>query len=295
MVNRIGTKYQYDALTSQILMSHSKMVRAQDALLTGKKPDLAINDPTGASILIKTKAIRGAVEQYNTNLRTATDYLKSSESALSDVNDVLKSAYTLALQGANSTTGQDARNTMVQQVDQLQKRLLELANTQGASGQYLFAGQTNDAKPFTVAGTVVTYHGDANSINVETAANETLTVNTQGQTLFTNAYNALQSLKDNLTSGNIALLSGTDVPALQGSMDSVQLQRGIIGGKLQEVNTYSTRNQRRMDEFDTKASDIEDVDMAQAITDFQLAQTAYQAVLTSTSLTTKLSLMDFIR
>jgi flagellar hook-associated protein 3 FlgL len=42
-------------------------------------------------------------------------------------------------------------------------------------------------------------------------------------------------------------------------------------------------------------SDVEDVDIAEAITKLQLQQLAYQAALAATSIISKLSLLDYIK
>ena len=61
------------------------------------------------------------------------------------------------------------------------------------------------------------------------------------------------------------------------------------------VDELKAHNQRRIDDFTQRISDVEDVDMAEAITQYQTAQTVYTAALQVASTTHQLSLMDFIR
>lgn len=294
-MQRLSTSHMYDSSLYHIRMAQDRMFKAQRELTTGKKDNLVVNDPLGAAFVIRANSLKAATAQYQSNLQSATEYLKASESALDESHDLLKQAYSLALQGASSAVDQNGRNAMVVQVGQLQQRLIEMANTQGSSGQYVFSGHQTTTKPFTVAAGVVSYAGDAGTVLVEVSAGETMGVNTDAAQMFTDAYQALENLKNDLASGNIPLLSGQDVDALQKSMDAFKLERGAIGGKLQAVQERTDHNQRRIDDFTKRISDVEEVDMAQAVTDYQLAQTAYEASLQMTASMSKLSLMDFIR
>ncbi|MBL8086886.1 MAG: flagellar hook-associated protein FlgL [Chthonomonas sp.] len=294
-MERLSTRYQYDSYLSRIHQAYGRMAVAQDAVTSGKRPDLVKNDPAGASFVMRSTSLKAATEQYKKNLSNANDYLKFSEAALGDIHDLLKQGYSLAIQGASSATDQVARNTMAKQVEALQTKLLELGNTRGASGQYIFAGTMSDTKPFTTAAGSLVYNGDSGFVKVEIGPGETLDVNTPSNSMMLTAYTALEGLRNSLTGGNISLLSGQDIANLQLSMDAVKSERGVVGSRLQYVQEQSQRHDRRIDDLTKRISDVEDVDMAQAITDYQLAQTVYQAALQSSAMAERLSLMDFIR
>jgi flagellar hook-associated protein 3 FlgL len=113
--------------------------------------------------------------------------------------------------------------------------------------------------------------------------------------MFIDAYAALESLKNNLQGGNNGALSGIDIPAIQGAMDDFNRERGGIGAKLQQLTQQKTDYQRRIDELSVGISNVEDVDLAEAMVEYQLAETAYTAALNVASQGFGLSLMDFIR
>jgi flagellar hook-associated protein 3 FlgL len=184
----------------------------------------------------------------------------------------------------------------VDKIGKLQQRVMQLGNTKGFGGQYIFAGQNSGSQPFTLngGGNGLTYSGDTNNVSIEVGPNQSLTVNTQADKLFQDAYTALENLKNDLAGGNIPLLSGQDIPALQKSMDAAKLARGNVGSSLQFVQEQTTFNQRRIDEATVKISDIEDVDLAESITKYQLADTAYKATLQSIAMADRYHLMDFI-
>ena len=105
----------------------------------------------------------------------------------------------------------------------------------------------------------------------------------------------MEHWKYKLQSGNTGAISGIDISALQNVMNQLDRERGGIGAKLQQVQTLQSDYQRRIDEFSKGISEIEDVDMATAITEYHLAETAYTAALNVASQGFRLSLMDFIQ
>lgn len=292
---RISSQQQFDRYTGDIRRAQLRYFQAQNEITSGKRQDLLKNDPAAALTVVRTSSLKSATAQYTQNLRAAKDYIGNSETALQDTHDVMKKAYELALRGANSATDQSARDAMAAEVEQLQKRLAELGNARGASGQYLFAGHDNDTPPFTQTPPTLTFGGDTNAVRVEIGPNTTMTVNAQASTEFTQAYGRLEALKNSLRGGNISALSGQDVPALQASMTSFRATIGETGSRMALVKDYETQNQRRIDEFTTRIADAEEVDMTEALVRYQQAETAYTAAMQVAGQGFKLSLMDFIR
>ena len=271
------------------------MFESQRQVTTGKRIHSVSDDPFGATQVIGLRSLKAASEQYKKNVDTARGYLGFSEVALGESHDIMRRAYELAVRGANGATDQMAREGMVTEIQQLQQRILDLANARGPSGQYLFAGQDSGNKPFVLNGNSLTYGGDAFDVVVETSPTETLAINTKGDPLFIEAYDRLETLKNNLMGGNVSALSGVSIPELQTSMRDLNAARGVVGVKLQEVERLQADHVRRIDEFTRSISDVEDVDLAEAITKYQMSQVAYEAALNVAANGFKLSLMDFMR
>lgn len=291
---RISTGYQYGMYQSDISRAQSRYFDAQRIVSTGKRLNTPSDDPQGTSQVLNLGSLKSAAQQYSKNLDTAKGVLGFTESALEEANRLLKRSYELAVAGSNGATSQEGRVAMATEITQIQQRLVELGNTTGPGGQYIFAGQMTDTKPFNLAGATLTYNGDGNNINVETSPNDTMTVNTQGEQLFRNAFDQLESLKNNLQGGNIAGLSGVNIQNLQDAQAQFTNARGVVGTKLKTVEQLKDHTTRRIDDFTVGISQIEEVDMTEAIMQYQLAETAYQAALSTVSQASRLSLVDFI-
>lgn len=292
---RVSTSYQYGSYSANIDAAQQRYLNLQNQIGSGKKLFRPSDDPVGTASSLSIRSLQSAADRYRKNIAHGSDLLKSSESAFEDIHALLQRSYQLAVQGANAATDQSGREAMVTEVTEIQRRLLESANARGPNDEFLFAGQKVDVKPFTTTGSTLTYNGDANPLVVETGPGETSQANVNATQMITDAYDRLESLKNNLTGGNVGAISGVDIQQLQNSLATFNVERGKIGSRLQQFEQLDSDFQRRIDDLTKGLSDVEDVDMAQAIMDYQLAQTAYTAALNVASQGFRLNLMDFLR
>lgn len=292
---RISTAYQFETYNSDIRGALERLNSAGRQVSTGKRISKPSDDPLGTSRVLTMRSYKAATQQYSKNLNVAKGVLGYSEEALGSLHDSVKRAYALAVQGANSSTDQSGRNAMAQEISDIQSRLVQIANTRGPSGQFIFAGQDNASAPYTAAGATITFNGDTNPVLVEVSPSETIQANSIGEPMFTNIFNQLETLKNNLQGGNVGAISGTGISDMQAAMTSVNAERGQVGAKLRQVQEYTDQYTRRVDDLISGIADIEEVDASEAILNYQLAQTAYEAALKVASKGYQLSLMDFIQ
>lgn len=292
---RISTAYQFETYNSDIRAALERMNAAGRQVTTGKRLEKPSDDPLGTSRVLTMRSYRAATEQYSENLNVAKGVLSYSEEAMGSLHGSVQRAYALAVQGANASTDQAGRNAMAQEISDIQSRLVQIGNTRGPSGQYIFAGQDNGSAPYSAAGATITFNGDTNPVLIEASPGETIQVNTIGEPMFTDTYNKLETLKNNLLGGNVGAISGVSINDMQTAMASVNAQRGQVGAKLRQVQEYTDQYTRRVDDLTSGIADIEEVDVSEAIMNYQLAQSAYEAALTVASKGYQLSLMDFIQ
>ena len=292
---RISTAYQFETYAGDIRLANDRLAKAGKQVSTGKQLLKPSDNPLGSTRTLTLRSYRVATDQYESNITSAKGILGYSEEALSSLHNGIKRAYTLAVQGANTSTDQAGRNAMAQEISDIQARLVQIGNSRGPSGQYIFAGQDNGSAPYSASGSGITFSGDTNPVLVEASPSETIQVNTISEPLFSNIYNSLETLKNNLLGGNVGAISGTSINDMQAALNSISSERGAVGVKLRQVQDYSEQYTRRVDDLTAGISDIEDVDVTTAIMNYQLAQTAYEAALRVASQGYQLSLMDFIQ
>lgn len=292
---RVSTFYQYDSFTNAIDQAAQSLSDAQQQVSSGKKLNQPSDDPFATTSVLQMSSLVNGLTQYSKNLTTAKGSLGVSENALSEASSLINQAYTLALSGANASTDQAGLQAMANQIQGIETRLVQLANSQGASGQYVFGGQKNSATPFTVAGGAFTFNGDTNMINVEGGPNTVISSTVDASAAFTTIYSQLETLRNNLLSGNTNALSGTSVTDMQNAQQSLNAIRGDIGSKLQTISDLTSQNSRRSDDFNASISNLRDIDATDAIAKYQSALTAYQAALTVANAGFHLSVMDYLK
>lgn len=291
---RISTDYRFDNTIGWIDQAVQSMTDAQNQVSSGKRFQTISQDPYAATQSLRLRSVLNDITQYGNNISNVKTSLNTSESALDEMNTLMKQANTLAISAANATTDQATRNSYISQISTIQARLVTLANSQGATGQYIFAGQKNDKPPFAASNGVLTFSGDTNDVTSEVGPGTQMAANTQISDMMTKVYSQLETFKKDLSSGNTSLISSQDIANTKAASDQLIQLRGTVGAQLSTLADLSSQNSKRQLDVTTNLSDNEDVDISAAVTKLQAAQTAYQAALSVASIGFKTSLMNYI-
>lgn len=293
---RISTQALFMGNQSRIQEAQARYVRAQQQVATGMRFERASEDPVAAQAVISARGLKNRIERLEQNLRHADEYVGLTETTMGEISDMMKRAYVLSLQGASDTSDQNARDAMATEIDEIQRRLVDLGNAKTSTGGYLFAGQSLATRPFSVTAGALQFAGDDDPVQVEVRPGEAMRVNMTGAAnLFGTAFSALESLKSNLRAGNSQLIGDTDVAALQGAQRRFDQTRGEFGVKAQSVSAQRSQNARRIDDLTARIGEAQEVDLAEAVTQMRLSETAYSAALQVAAQGYRLSLMDFLR
>ncbi|MBX3095366.1 MAG: flagellar hook-associated protein FlgL [Fimbriimonadaceae bacterium] len=294
---RISTSQMYTTNMANISQAQSRYVRAQQQVTTGRRFEKMSEDPLAGQQVLNARRLRGRIEQFDKNLRHADEYVGVTETTLGEVSDLMKRAQVLAISGANDTNDANSREAMATEIQEIQKRLVDLGNTRTSTGGYVFSGQDSKTEAFvTDPNGALTYQGDDLPVVVEHRAGETMRINlSNADSLWSTAYSALESLKNHLRSGQSSLIGDTDVQALVTAREAIDQARGEAGVTAQSVSFQRSQNQKRMDDLTAQIGEAQDVDLAEAISRLNLAETAYTAALQTTARVSQLSLMDFLR
>jgi len=293
---RLSTNYQFDRMQSSVQRSGQAYFDAQYKVTTGKRMNRLSDDPAAIEPLVSMRSLKASMDQYNSNLKVASNTFAASENAFSEVATILNRANQLAISGGTATASSTQRQAMADEIKSLRERIISLGNTKAANGDYIFSGTNLDVKPFQDNGTVVTFQGDTMNRFIESGPGERINLTlANSKQAFMDSITRLDALQTALTMGDQATLNGPMLTDLKSSQDAFNQLRGEIGMKTQSLQATKTSFERRSLDLTQGISDLEEVDLSQAITDMKKAETAYQAALQVTSIGSKLSLMDFIR
>src|SRR5882757_3057267 len=127
---RISTNYQYSSYQYNLQNADQQLVTLTQQLSTGKRLNDPSDDPVGLGQAISLHSLQAGIQQYMGNLNTAKGALGTVDNTASSISSLMNSAYSIAVQGASSTTDQAGRAALASQISSLQQQLVSLANTQ---------------------------------------------------------------------------------------------------------------------------------------------------------------------
>ncbi len=275
----------------------ARLATYQEQLSSGKRVNRASDDPVAARQALRYRAESLQTTKWIDNIAKGSVFVNASDSAFSQMSEVFDQAKQLAVQGANGTQDATSRQALAQSADSLLSRLIDLGNTVN-DGRYLFSGTATLDQPFARSpdGSSVTYQGNLDTFAVQVGPNVRAAINQDGHTLFqgsTDVFASLIELRNALKADDSARISSAI-----GTVDSAHAQvnalHGALGGVQQRLDLTRNQLESAKTSIGELLSQAEDVDFAQVMSQFQMAQTALQAGLQAGAKVIKPTLLDYL-
>lgn len=182
---RLSTSWMYQQSLGNMINQQSALATTQNQVTTGKRINVASDDPAGAGRVVSLNHILAANTQYTANIDAAATRLNTAQSTLNSVNDLYNSARDLTLQALNGSLADSDRQAIATQLTQLRDQLIQQANSTDATGQALFAGTSSTAVPFvTNADGTVAYGGNDGQPKATIGAGLTVSTGDSGRAIF---------------------------------------------------------------------------------------------------------------
>lgn len=298
-------------ITSQLLRNISSNLNEsaglQEKLATGRVINRPSDDPVGITYALRYRSDLAVNERYQANVDSASSWLSFNDTLLSQVGDVIKRAKELAVQGSNGTNPQVALDNIANEMEQLKKQLLDIANSQ-FNGKYVFNGQLTDQVTYDSSmnpAHVVTDQGDINYI-INTGVQ--LDVNLTGNNVFgfpptgiaapqnedDNLFHVFDQLITALRSGDHAAVSA-QIPNLESRYGKVLTQQAEIGARVNRIEFIEDRLKDLNINLQTLQSKTEDAEMEELIIKAKVNESVYQASLSIGARVIQPTLVDFLR
>ncbi|MBR4025977.1 MAG: flagellin [Lachnospiraceae bacterium] len=107
----------------QLLRIENKLAASMERLSTGIKLNHAGDNPAGVAISNKMKTQIDALDQAETNASDAISVVQIADGALNEVSSMLQRMRELAVQAANGTNAFSERQSIQEEIDELQKEV----------------------------------------------------------------------------------------------------------------------------------------------------------------------------
>jgi flagellar hook-associated protein 3 FlgL len=301
---RISTTWYHQLGVNQMLKQQSQMSESQLKLSTGKKYLKPSENPQAATSLIDFKQRIRVYQQYQDNIVTVRQRLEQSEAGISTGVGILQRVRELTVQGLNDINSGTNRAQIAEEIEQLNGVLLNIANTQNPNGEFIFSGYVSDQRAFSGAPDF-TYNGDDSQRAIAIGPNRTIADGDPGQAVFgtisspvsapgaiDNVFQALQQLATDFR-GNVR--NSASLADIDRALDRFTSIRVSLGARLNAIDAQETLNEEYIIDHEAIVSEIGDLDYAEAISQFNLQQTALQAAQQSFAKIQGLSLFNYLR
>jgi flagellar hook-associated protein 3 FlgL len=292
---RITLGMMADQSLRNIQANQARMQTLQDQLTSGTQISKPSDDPIGAAQALSLQESLDQATQYGRNIDQGISWLNTSDSALSSVTDAIHRARELAVQAANGTLTPADRSAIQSEITQLQQHVLDLSHSKYGA-YFLFSGTRTDQpgytqyNPSTTAGS---YQGNNGQVVREISTGVTTNVNVDPTSTFDPVFTAMNQLQTGLTSGSGAAVSAS-LASFDTALDAVNMSRGQVGARVNRLDALKQRQDGVSVNLTGLLSNVKDVDMAKAITNFSMAQNVYNASLKASAQMMQTSLLDYL-
>ncbi|MDC8755590.1 flagellar biosynthesis protein FlgL [Erythrobacter sp. sf7] len=279
--------------------------RTRTQIATGQKIERGSDDPAAAAQL-RSIARRGALARVEgDNAARLGQDLGSASTELEAVTALLQRARELAVQAANTPTGEDGRQAIAFELEQLSEELFSRANGTTLTGEPLFSGLSSDPAFTRDALGNVTYNGTPVSGAVPVAPGTAIDRGLPGSEVFqfdlggtpTSAFAVLGGLAAALGGGSpdpagaaLAALDGIDA-----ALDTASRAQTILGTRMAWVEQIQQQQADRGVALAERRSRAGDTDTAEAIARLQQSLTALEASQAAFARVSSLSLFNALR
>lgn len=148
MSTRIATSTIYSRNTSYLQNLNNKMNKYEEQYQTGQRYKTASEAPSEYGAAMRMTSEIAMYEQYSDNAGYAYDNLSIEETSLSTINSRLDRAKTLMQSAVNGSYSKEEHLAIAAELEQIQKEVLDLMNSQTALGEYVFSGSKSDTPAF---------------------------------------------------------------------------------------------------------------------------------------------------
>ena len=222
---RVSDVFVRQQLLNEVEADQLSLFKLQNQISSGNRLNLPSDDAPAALRAVSLQNQIDQNNQFQTNVQTNQSYLGATDSAMSQIVQILNTAQGIA-SGAVGSTATDAQRAAA--ATQIQDEITQLTNigNQIFRGRYLFSGSNTVVQPFAQTPPGIVYQGDQKTISSYSDVNALFTTNVTGDAAFGGFSQQVQGSADL----NPVLTDATPLSQLNGgqgvSLGSVQISDG---------------------------------------------------------------------
>ena len=284
---------------AQLQRVEEQIAQRTRELSSGRRLNALSDDPSSSVGAVINRAEIGQTDSYIRATDSVGARLSIVDSLLNDVIVQITGGLTAAFGARGSAVQQSQRDTYAIELEGIRDTILADVNTQ-FNGAYLFSGGASTTEPYTkTAGVVSPYQGTATDVSVDIGEGTSVQVSRSGDVLLRGSdaddlFVELDRLIAGVRAGNAAEIDA-GITALNRAFDRATAVQSQVGIDLRTASDQRLQLGTRKVQQRAEVSRHEDANLAEAITDLQMAEVRYQAAIRAIGSRLSLSLMDFVR
>lgn len=308
---RVSTQQSYVSMTQSFNDLSSDLSHVVTQMATGKSILLPSDDPIAATRITQLNRQQSALDQYQTNIDSASAGMSQQESILDGVNNDLLAIRDDLLEAANGTNTAESLSSLGQDIQSMTEAMVSALNYQDEDGHYVFGGTVNDQPPIVAVdedgdGVTDSYTYQGNDDHRQTTVSNGVEVDTNvavsdffGDSL--DVLNTLTSLSKELQDPSVDPADPQVQSDIQNAIDTVDVASDALYASIATIgetqNTMTMLSSAQTDittSNDQLISQLSDLDYGPASITFTGLEMAMEATLKTYSKVSELNLFSVI-
>ena len=290
---RITQSETYRNFLSDIENLNEALNRYSRQVSSGKSLTRLTDSPAASAEILSLSDQALEIDQYQSNLDTGSFFLKTADSTLNEVHNLVTSIYALGSQATTVGIGDEGRAVLATEIRALRDQIFSLAGTQ-VRGRYIFSGTDVLTAPFAMNGDSATYAGN-NDVN-RIAVDDGLEVpeGVSGAEAFGSVFAAIHTLLTAMDANDTSSIQ-TALKEFTSALSALGQARGRIGSSLSQLEKVASSLDSREINLKERRSKLEDADLAAAVVQMNQSQNALETALSAGgSILTQRNLFDIL-
>lgn len=262
---------------------------------TGLKLNKASDDPSAIRPVLTTRTQLRQTDRYIETMGVTIDKMQAADGHLAHVENILVRVKEIGINAINGTVSDPDRIVLAEEIANLRQELMDAGNAT-VDGKYIFAGYSENTKPFEVNPAYdpalydvndnttwpYLYNGDPNPTELEITPGEFTEVNITGNDLFLGISNSVMQAPSLLGSGGypvdagrmdiFGVLTRTEEALRANNIDDPLGPGGGLQAQLENLETSADQNRRLRSRLGNRARRVENAMLTQTDVKIDLEQ-----------------------
>lgn len=308
---RVTQGMMTSSFLSDLYKANERFQKTAKQMSSNKRITRPSDDSIGTTRSLKVRKDISELDQFDKNVKDARAYLSVTEGSLSQLDTMYLRLIEIAEAALDGALSDEDRLSYATETEELQDEMLQVLNNSYA-GSYVFGGFNTTTPPFTtdIASGNLCYNGvdiinnpgaltpeDQKVLTYQLAHSVKFELGYSGDKVLgtgeDNLYNVLGNFVKDIKGGNFDNARKYVSKFTEGH-NSILALEADVGAKMNRLTYMEERYTDDALTLEDRRMNIEDIDMAETISDLNYQEVIYQAILHANSMILQPSLLDYM-